>query len=417
MSHEQMLVIGAGPVGLAMAAALKRRGIPYTQAEATDHVGGNWAHGVYETAHIISSRKTTEYPGTPMPADWPDFPSAQQMARYYRMFADTHRLDDHLQYERPVQRVEQAADQTWRVTFEDGATEPFKGVVVCNGHHWAKAFPPWAQGFGGELLHSKDYKRPAQLAGKRVLVIGGGNSGCDIVSEAARVADADWSLRRGYWFIPKTFLGRPTVELLNPWLPMAAQRKVIRGIIRATIGKYSDYGLPMPDHRIFEAHPTISSEVFHYLKHGRIRLRRDVAGVDGKRVRFVDGEAAEYDLIVCATGFDVRFPMLPDGMVPVHGKAPALVGGMVRPDRRHLWVMGAYQARYGLGPLVEPLGELLCDWIALQDAIEPPLGAVLRSVGIKIPRSHLVGPFETLRKIRAGRLATPVLRRAARRVA
>lgn len=416
MSEGELLVIGAGPVGLAIAAALRRRGIPYVQAEATDHVGGNWAHGVYETAHIISSRRTTEFPGTPMPADWPDFPSAQQMARYYRQFADTHGLDAHLQYARPVERVEQAPDATWRVTFADGETEPFKGVLVCNGHHWAKAFPPWVGDFSGEVLHSKDYKRPAQLEGKRVLVVGGGNSGCDIVSEAARVASADWSLRRGYWFIPKTFLGRPTVELLSAWLPMAAQRKVIQGIIRASIGRYADYGLPRPDHAIFEAHPTINTEVFHYLKHGRIRLRRDVAGVDGRRVRFSDGEAAEYDLIVCATGFDVRFPMLPDGMVPVNGKAPALVGGLLRPDRRHLWVVGAYQARYGLGPLVEPLGELICDWIPVQDAIDVPLGKVLQAMGVKIPDSHLVGPFETLRKIRAGRLATPALRAAARLV-
>lgn len=414
MGSDRMLVIGAGPVGLAMAAALKRRGIAYVQAEATDHVGGNWAHGVYETAHIISSRTTTEFPGSPMPADWPDFPSAQQMARYYRMFADAEGLDAHLQYRRPVEQVVQAPDQTWQVTFADGATEPFKGVLVCNGHHWAKAFPAWARDFEGELMHSKDYKRPAQLAGKRVLVVGGGNSGCDIVSEAARVGTAEWSLRRGYWFIPKTFLGRPTVELLSPWLPLAVQRRVVRGIIRATIGRYADYGLPAPDHRIFEAHPTISSEVFHYLKHGRIRPRRDVAAIEGRRVRFTDGAIGEYDLIVCATGFDVRFPMLPDGMVPVRGKAPALVASLLRPQHRHLWVVGAYQPRYGLGPLVEPLGPLICDWIALQDRIEQPLGAVLQRMGVGVPESHLVGPFETLRRIRAARAATPLIEKAAR---
>ena len=82
-TRDQFLVVGAGPLGLAMAKALGESGLPYTQIEATDHVGGNWAHGVYKTAHIISSRRTTEYPDFPMPSDYPDFPSAAQMCDYY----------------------------------------------------------------------------------------------------------------------------------------------------------------------------------------------------------------------------------------------------------------------------------------------------------------------------------------------
>ncbi|MDP6931714.1 MAG: NAD(P)/FAD-dependent oxidoreductase, partial [Myxococcota bacterium] len=196
-TEDQFLVIGAGPLGLGMAKALDEHGVPYVQVEATDHVGGNWAHGVYRTAHIISSRRTTEYPDHPMPAHYPAFPSARQMCAYYNDFADTHGLRPRIHFER---RLEDCVpvDGLWACTFADGTSQRFKGVFVCNGHHWKRSYPGWVEEFSGEVLHSKDYQRPEDIRDRQVLVLGGGNSGCDLVSEAARVsARADWSLRRG----------------------------------------------------------------------------------------------------------------------------------------------------------------------------------------------------------------------------
>lgn len=414
--RDTLLVLGAGPTGLAMARALGEAGVPYAQVEATGDVGGNWAHGVYETAHIISSRKTTEYTDFPMPADWPDFPSAQQMHRYFQAYAEHFRLHAHLRFHRAVTACRPRPDQAWDVTFADGDTETYKGVVVCNGHHWARSVPAWTAGFTGEVLHSKDYKRPDQLRGRRVLVLGGGNSGCDLASEAARVgASADWSLRRGYWFLPKTLWGRPTVELMQPWLPVAAQRAVLRAALAVVVGRYEDYGLPAPDHDLFEAHPSVSTEVFHYLKHGRLRVRPDVAGVEGTTVRFTDGTDATYDLVALGTGFDVSFPFLPEGTVPVHGKVPELWAGMLRPEHRGLWVMGAYQPRYGIGPLLRPLGLLLADWVKLQDELTVPLGELLRGLGLRPPRTHLVDPHRAIRELAWGRRLVPALRWQAKR--
>lgn len=415
-TQEALLVIGAGPTGLAMAKALGEAGIPYVQVEATGDVGGNWAHGVYETAHIISSRRTTEYEDFPMPSNWPDFPSAQQMHAYYRMYAEKFRLYDRMRLNTAVSAVRQREDQLWDVTFGDGTSAVYKGVAVCNGHHWAKVYPGWTADFAGEVLHSKDYERPEQLRGKRVLVIGGGNSGCDLASEAARVGTrADWSLRRGYWFLPKTVFGRPSVELMKPWLPVFAQRLMIRFFLRIIVGRYEDYGLPTPDHRIFEAHPSISTEVFHYLKHGRLHPKPEVAGVDGRAVKFADGTSEEYDLVALGTGFDVSFPFLPEGTVPVKGKVPQLYAGMLRPEHRHLWVIGGYQPRYGVGPLLRPLALLLADWVRLQDEIDVPLGELLRRLGQKPPASHLVDPHAAIRQMRWGRRIVPLLRWQARR--
>ncbi len=239
-----MLIVGAGPLGLACAKALAEAEIPYIQVEATDHVGGNWAHGVYETAHIISSRTTTEFPDWPMPKDYPDFSSRAQMEAYYNAFADEFSLRDRIVFDAKVTRVRQRTDQLWDATIRMGNGGPedriVKGVLVCNGHHWDRVLPPWTEDYVGELIHSKDYKRPEQLAGKRVLVLGGGNSGCDIASEAGRVgAHCDWSLRRGYHFQPKTILGRPSVELLNPWTPVWLQRFFAGLLRRIAIGSYA----------------------------------------------------------------------------------------------------------------------------------------------------------------------------------
>ncbi len=411
-----MLVLGAGPVGLGVARALKEARIPYDHVEATDHVGGNWAHGVYTTAHIISSKRTTQYSDFRMPASYPDFPSAAQMAQYFEDYADAFALRDGLEFERRVERVSPRDDGLWDVLVDDEA-RTYKGVFLCNGHHWKKRLPAWTAGFGGEMLHSKDYKTPDQLAGKRVLVIGGGNSGCDLASEAARVGSScDLSLRRGYWFTPKTVFGVPSVELMSPWAPVFVQRIALRVLIFATIGRYTDYGLPKPDHKPFEAHPTVNSEIFHYLKHGRIQPRPDVRSVEGKTVTFVDGSSTEVDLVACAAGYDLSCPMLDEGLVHVEGKNALLIGGALVPGRRNLYVVGTMQPRYGLGPLVRPYAVLLARWVRLQDQMQLPLADVLLRAGAHPPSSHLLDPHAALRAIWLGERMGPYLRWLERRM-
>lgn len=410
-------LIGAGPVGLCVARHLKDSGIDYVQFEADDDVGGNWYHGVYNSAHIISSKKTTEYADWPMPEDYPDFPSRQQLLDYFRAYADAHALRAHIAFNTKVTWVApHESGDGWAVTTHaaDGApkTQRFKGVIVCNGHHWDKRMPTFDGHFDGEILHSKDFKSPDRLRGKRVLVMGGGNSACDIVSEAARVAEhASLSLRRGYWFLPKTFLGRPTVELIRPWMPVAAQRLLLKAMLRVAVGKYSDYGLPTPDHNIYERHPTISTEVLHYIKHGRITPRKDVRHLDGDKVTFVDDTSASFDTIVCATGYHVSYPFIAPGIVDVKGPITQAVGGCTIAGHRSLYVVGSGQPRYGLGPLVTPFAELLCTYIGLQDELTHDLGTLFEATGDKPPDTHLIDPHAALRQLRLGKKFAPRLLR------
>jgi cation diffusion facilitator CzcD-associated flavoprotein CzcO len=170
---EKHLIIGAGFVGLGMAQALQAEGITYDQVDASDQIGGNWYHGVYETAHIISSRKVTEFPHFPMPRDYPDFPSAVQMRDYLQRFAEHFQLLQHIELNCWVTTVVPVADNHWAVGFANGEQRYYQGVLLCNGHHWCRRFPKLPGEFNGEIIHSKDYKRPEQLRDKRVLVIGG----------------------------------------------------------------------------------------------------------------------------------------------------------------------------------------------------------------------------------------------------
>lgn len=405
---QKHAIIGAGFSGLGVMAAFRRAGIPFDAFEAEADLGGNWRHGVYETVHLISSRRTTAYADFPMPEEWPDFPGAAQMLAYLRAYADRWQLRPHIRFGARVTRVARAADG-FDVTVGGGPPQRYRGVVVCNGHHWDARLPRWPGRFDGEILHSKQYKRPAQLEGKRVLVVGGGNSACDIAVEAARFAQsAHISLRRGYWFLPKTMLGIPTIELIKPWMPVALQRVMMRGLLRIIVGRYEQYGLPRPDHELFEHHPTVNSELLYFLRHGRIAARPDVTALHGREVEFADGRREPFDLIVCATGYEVSFPFLDPGLLRWKDGMPQLIGP-ASPDHAGLYVFGLGQPRYGAGPLISAGAELLCDLVRAQERLQAPAGLLLRRLGGRPYRSWVQDPMRLLRQVRVARMLVPRL--------
>jgi cation diffusion facilitator CzcD-associated flavoprotein CzcO len=407
--RHKIAIIGAGPVGISAARALKKHSIAYDQFEATSAVGGNWHHGVYDSAHIISSKKTTEFPDYPMPHDYPEFPSAAQMLAYLNEYVRHYELDKEIELECRVESVSPTSDGLWQVELarkngQVSETRIYEGVIVCNGHHWQKRWPTYEGTFAGELIHSKDYRSSAQLADKRVLVIGGGNSACDIASEAARVGrSAHLSLRRGYWFLPKTFYGVPTAELLTTPLPVWMQRIYLSFLLNIVVGDYRKYGLQKPDHRIFDHHPTINTEVLHYLKHGKIKAQKDLKKFVDLEAEFVDGTKEEFDIVVCATGFDVSMPFLAPGLIETKGAVVKTQWAMVAPRHKQLYIYGWGQARYGFGPLLTPASELLARLILLQRKLNNPLGKILERLGQPLPQTHLLDPMATLNQIRAAR--------------
>lgn len=399
-SHKQ-LIIGAGFVGLGMAQALKVADIPYDQVDASDDIGGNWYHGVYETVHIISSRKITQFTHFPMPDDYPDFPSGQHIRDYLNRFADHFQLREHIELNCQVEYVRPIENNLWEITLTNGEQRIYKGVLLCNGHHWCKRFPEFEGEFKGEIIHSKDYKKPEQLRGKRVLVIGAGNSACDIASEAARVSyKSVLSMRESVWFLPKTFGGVPTADLIRWWMPEWLQRLIAYGIIRLTFGTHQDYNLSPPKHPVFKKHPTLNNEVPYYIKHGRIIPKPGVHRLLGKTVEFVDGSQQEFDLIVCATGYYLAYPFLPKELQRVQGAVVKCYSSSFIDDYKGLYYIGWGQARGGVGSLIAAYGPYFTRCLKLQDKINVPLGLVFKEMGQQLPTTHISDPQQIFRQLK-----------------
>lgn len=415
--RDRHLIIGAGPVGLAMASAMKQQGLAYDHVDAGPGLGGNWRHGLYQNVHIVSSKRSTAFADYPMPEHYPDFPSAAQLLAYLESYARDRGIDAAIETGREVTSVRPLVDDTWHVVLDGGEQRHYKGVVICNGHHRAPKWPSYPGQDTAPLIHAHDYRAPADLAGRRVLVIGGGNSACDIASEAARVgASSDMSLRSGYWFLPKTFLGRPLTDLAVWSLPVFMQRLILCGIIRLVIGDYRAYGLQRPQLRLFERHPTFGTEVLGYITQGRIKPRPDIARFDGKTVHFRDGSRADYDLVVAATGYLNSFPFLPSGMIEVKNDAVQVYGSAFPANVKNLYIVGSNQPRNGFGNIVTPAVALFARLIRMQDEIEHPIGAVLQWQGDPLPETNLMDPGAAKREIWLSNRMLWVLRWQARRL-
>ncbi|RYY48704.1 MAG: NAD(P)/FAD-dependent oxidoreductase, partial [Comamonadaceae bacterium] len=193
-------LIGAGPSGLAAARNLQKAGLAFQGFEAHTDVGGLWdianpRSTVYHSAHLISSKRTTEFAEFPMGDDVADYPSHRELREYFAAFADRFDLRRHFRFGARVQKVEPLDDSAappWQVTWTEAdgraRSEVFAGVVIANGTLSEPGMPRFEGHFDGELLHTAAYKHPGLFAGKRVLVVGAGNSGCDIAVDAVHYA-------------------------------------------------------------------------------------------------------------------------------------------------------------------------------------------------------------------------------------
>lgn len=409
-TEEKFLLIGAGPTGLAMARQMKLADRPCDHVEAGPRLGGNWAHGIHDAVRLVSPRRITGFPEFPMGRSYPRFPLGTDMYRYLNAYADHFGLSESIQTSTKVLYAGPAEDGRWNVCFAGGRHAIYKGVVVCNGHHWDRRWPEIPGTFTGELLHAKNYKNAQQLAGKRVLVIGGGNSACDIATAAAEQgACAHMSLRRGYWIMPRRLFGIPSAEYVTPWLSIPAQRRLLRFLLRLYWGPYERYGIPHPDHDVFEHHITVNSTVLPLMRRGKILPKGPVNRFDGNRVYFEDGSSDTYDLVVCATGYHVSVPFLAPGLFETRGAVAQIHGGAVPEGFRHLYVLATSQVRSGVGTVLAPYVEHVRMLIDIQDSIPLPLGTVLRAMGDRPPSSHILDPHLAIRKMRATRDVLPGL--------
>lgn len=373
-AEEKYLIIGAGSSGLPMARHFKKLGIPFEVVEANDDVGGNWYFGkpnssVYRSTHLISSKPLTEYPDFPMPQDYPDYPSHWQVHEYFKAYARHFGLYENILFNTRVEKAEMLdGSGRWRVELSNGETKIYAGMVVANGHLFQPKIPQYPGSFTGEVLHSKNYKSSEQVKGKRVLVVGAGNSGCDIACEAAQNAQKTYhSTRRGYYYLPKFLFGIPSDQFgeifLKLRVPLVLRRLAFKALLWLYQGKPSRLGLAKPDHALFESHPIVNSQLLYFLGHGDLQAKPDVQSFDGHKVSFVDGSHAEVDLVVWATGFEISFPFLEQKYLNWKNSRPELYLNVFHPDYDNLFFAGLIQPDSGQWGLVHHQCELIAQYV------------------------------------------------------
>ncbi|NUO56059.1 MAG: NAD(P)-binding domain-containing protein [Hamadaea sp.] len=371
----QVAVIGAGPSGLATLKALTDHGVPARCFDPGDRVGGLWVLGgphssAYRTLHLNTSRTRTEFADHPMPAEWPDYPDHTRIAGYLHDYAETFGLLDRVSLRHTVERVVRAGDG-WDVTVRGPlgtTTQRYAAVVVANGHNSTPNVPGYPGEPTVEQLHSHDYRDPAQVAGKRVLVVGGGNSAMDIAVDSSHVAASTLlSLRRGVWIVPKHLLGRPSDTLngaLAKRLPWRTRQRISETMLKLTVGKPSKYGLPDPVHGFLQDHPTLSDGLLSRISHGEIGVRPGIERVDGSTVSFADGRTDDVDLIVWCTGYRVDLPFLDQALLGDGADRLPLYRRVFHLDAPGLMFVGLMQSTGAALPVVEAQARLVAAHLA-----------------------------------------------------
>jgi hypothetical protein len=372
-------VIGAGVSGLTACKALADFGVPHTCFEASDEVGGNWyfenPNGVssaYRSLHIDISKPSISFRDFPMPERYPDYPHHTHIFEWLRDYADAFALREHIRFNTRVQHAQRDQRGGWLITLQDGTQESFDALLVCNGHHWDPRFPSFPGSFNGPQIHSHDYvdpSTPLDMYGKRVLVVGIGNSAVDIVSELARKTVSDTvflSTRSGAYVVPKYIFGKPLDQVVktNPRIPVGLQRRLGSVLPRIFSGRMEDFGLPTPNHRFLDAHPTVSSELLGRLGSGDAVAKGDVAELLGDRVRFADGSVEQVDAIVYATGYNVSFPFFEEDFISAPENKLPLYKRMLKPGIDDLAFIGLGQAIPTIFPFSELQSKLAARWLS-----------------------------------------------------
>ena len=357
IKNPKIAVIGAGPSGITALKNLVTNGFDVTCFEMNDQIGGNWVYkdktghsSVFKTTHIISSKKFSEYTDFPMPNDFPDYPSGAELLSYFNSYVKKFDLKKHIKFETKIEKALPTNDK-WKLFFEN-TNEDFDYLIIANGHHWSPRIPSYSGSFSGELMHSHQFKNNEYFKDKSVLVVGGGNSACDIAVEISRVAKkTSISMRRGYHFIPKFIMGMPSDKFYAKtlWIPQRIRLILQKLVLRFVQGKYEDYGLQKPDHDILQSHATVNSELLYFIKHGKISPKTNIKSFSGSSVLFDDESKNDYDIVLFATGYKISFPFFSDSYIDYEQKDIDLYNFCFHPKFKNLMFVG----------LLQPLG---CIW-------------------------------------------------------
>lgn len=353
---QRVAVIGAGAGGLCAAKHLLQRGLDVTVFEMGSCTGGLWVYEndsgrspAYRSLHINSEAAVTAYEDFPFPLGTPLFPPHAVVRSYLEDYARAFGVAERIRFNTTVATVEPLPDDRWRVVLGDGSAEDFDAVVAAPGHQADPSHPPFREQFTGEYLHVHDYRVPEPFAGKRVLVVGTGNSAMDCAADLAGVAVTVAVVARSPVLImPRMLFGVPAARVLakveRPWMPWPLRRRL--RVLLATVvhGRMERWGLTTPTTR---THPTGHATIMSHAAYGRVVFRPGIAAVRGTQVEFADGRTEEYDVMVAATGYEVDLPFVPKDVVPVVGRRVDLYQRIFPPGWPNLCFVGFFNVSGG----------------------------------------------------------------------
>ena len=314
-----------------------------------------------------------EYADYPMPQDYPDYCHHTLIAKYFRDYLEHFDLRRRIEFKRTVIHVEPLADGGYSVALDGGEIRYYDAVVVANGHHWSPYLPnPAYPGeFAGEQFHSHYYVDPAgpvNLIGKRVVVVGMGNSAMDIICEISRegvAAKAILSTRRTSWVMPRYLGGKPLGEgSVPPWFPRKLLLQGLRKKVLAAVGEPQDYGLPKPDHPFGSVHSPVSGDFYNSLVRGQISSKPGIQKLMGDKVMFTDGSVEDVDVIIWATGYNIDFPFFDPTFLAAKDNHLPLWRRLALPDRDDLIFVGLFQPLGAVMPLAEMQAKLLAAYFS-----------------------------------------------------
>ncbi|KAM8745928.1 flavin-containing monooxygenase 5-like [Acanthopagrus schlegelii] len=388
---HRVAVIGAGPSGLASSKACLDEGMVPTCFESSDDLGGLWRFkevsepnraSIYRSLTINASKEMTCYSDFPIPADYPNYMHHSKILKYLKLYAEHFKVLQHIRFKTSVKSVRQRPDYSrtgqWEVVTEnrDGQEERhvFDAVICCSGHFTYPNLPlkdfPGIETFEGKYLHSWDYKGPEDMYGKRVVVIGIGNSGGDIAVESSRVAEQVYmSTRRGAWVIRRVSdNGLPVdinyntrfVHMLWRRLPLS----ILNWIGERKINSMYDHTMYAlkPKHGFFSQMPVLNDDLPLRILSGSVIIKPNVKEIRGSTVVFDDGSTVEkVDTIVFATGYNYGFPYLPSNATYESGHRIGLYKHVFPPNMEHptLAVVGFI---HGFGA-INILAEMQARWV------------------------------------------------------
>jgi dimethylaniline monooxygenase (N-oxide forming) len=384
-SLPRACVIGAGSTGIAAAKALYEARVPFDCFELGPEVGGLWVFenpnglsGAYATLEMNTSGPRMSYSDFPAPSTFADYPMHWEVREYFDRYVDHFGFRETITFNTKVEHVERRDDGTFEVTISRTDGHPgtpgseaeevpgigvYDAIFVCNGHHWDPRWPepPFPGEFDGIEMHSHDYRDAEPFAGKRAVVVGGGNSGVDIAVATSRVSERTFvSLRRGVHVIRKRLGGKPVDQKLPPtWLPWPLKQKGFE-LLRWRSGSISDHGFPEPDHKVGHAHPTVSDDFLDRLAEGGIVPKPDIRELRGGRVEFDDGSLEEVDAIVYCTGYRISFPFFDPEFISAPDNDLPLFRRVFHPDVPGVYFVGLAQPLGAIMPMAEETGK----WVA-----------------------------------------------------